>query len=157
MSTTIDIRGYTLHVPEPGSNVGWVRVGEVFILFGRAGKAPEERMNAVFDGLRQPGVKTAVGASVGSIRLTSVQRRELSDCIRGMNLVTVNDHNPIARGIITALGWFGLKIKAMHWHQIHAAVEAIDPEEASAEDLEAVVRAIQSFLNEEPVGLSAAS
>ncbi|MEM9453557.1 MAG: hypothetical protein AAGF11_05210 [Myxococcota bacterium] len=114
-------------------------------------------MDAVFDGLRQPGVKTAVGASIGSIQLTSVQRRELSKCIQGMNLVTVNDHNPIARGIITMLGWFGLKIKAMHWHQIDAAVDAMGPEEASAEDLKQVVKAIQSFLNEEPAGLSAAS
>ncbi|MEM9459290.1 MAG: hypothetical protein AAGF11_34240 [Myxococcota bacterium] len=157
MPTQVDVRGYTLHVPDADSNVGWARVGEVFILFGWAGKAPEDRMDQVFEGLEQAGVKTAVGASIGAIRLTSVQRKRLSECIKGKRLVTVLDHNPIARGIVTALGWFGLKIEMTHWNQLDKAVAAMGPEQASPQDVLAVLETIQSAIIEIPKNLAAAS
>lgn len=146
-----------MHVPDADSNVGWARVGEVFILFGWAGKAPEDRMDRVFEGLEQDGVKTAVGAAIGAIRLTSIQRKRLSECIKGKRLVTVLDHNPIARGIVTALGWFGLKIEMLHWNQLDEAIAAIQPEEASPQDVRAIMKTIQSSIHEIPKNLAAAS
>lgn len=157
MPKEIVVRGFTLHIPDADSNVGWVRAGEVFILFGWAGKAPEDRMNQVFEGLRQEGVTTAVGACIGAIRLTSVQRKQLSECIKDMRLVTIIDHNPITRGIVTALGWFGLEITLRHWNQLDEAVAAMRSQAVSPEDLRAVMDTIQSVINEVPKGLPAAS
>ncbi|MCA9710514.1 MAG: hypothetical protein KDK70_32030 [Myxococcales bacterium] len=134
-----------------------MRLGEVFMLFGRAGVAPEDRMNAIFDQLRDPGVKTIVGASIGSIRLTSVQRKRLSECAKDRKLMSIMDHNPIARGIVTALGWFGLKIRLFYWSELPQALDWVAPAEIEVGELQAVLSAVYAFLSGEDQQLPAAS
>lgn len=66
-----------------------------------------------------------IGTGLGAIEVNSVQRRDASRELKGKRVVVVVDH-AVARGIVTALSWLGLSIKAYDWNKLDEAVKFLE-------------------------------
>lgn len=110
----------------------------VLISLTQAGPIPEARWKQFLDDFRASGVQYVLGTSVGSVDVNSVQRKSVSELLKGKRIAVVTDHR-IARGIVTALGWLGLDIKSFDWPSLTVAVDYLGIEGIETKDIVAAV------------------
>lgn len=115
---------YKFDIPEGGSFITWTFIGDVMISFSKAGEMPEARFNEYYSALKSHTFTHCFGMGLGVSRLTSTQRKQFSQVMKGKEIVVVID-NAVTRGIITALGWLGLNIKSFDWNNIESAARSI--------------------------------
>lgn len=122
------------HTPQ-----SWAFIGDrVLISLTQAGSISEARWKQFLDDFRASGVTHVLGTSVGSVDVNSVQRKSVSELLKGKRIAVVTDHR-IARGIVTALGWLGLDIKSFDWPSLSTAVDYLGVPGLATKDIVEVV------------------
>lgn len=74
-----------------------------------------------------------LGIGIGAISVNSRQRRKLVQAMHDKRVAAVLGSS-VARGIATALGWMGLKIRGFGWDDIAGAFEYLESEHFSPEE-----------------------
>ncbi len=128
MTTTRDC-----YYAEPGATICWVIEGDLAVIFVAKGEPIRDDIFGKFiRDLKTHNWTKGLGGTVGSIELTSVQRSQLADALKGKRIIGLTD-NAVARGIATALGWFGLQTRACSWKNIDQAIDYLElnPQQAA--------------------------
>lgn len=112
----------------------WATNGEVLVCLTQPGDIPSEHWDKFLADVRAPGVKGVLGLSIGSVAVNSLQRKSLSEATKGKVLVAVLE-NRVTRGIITALGWIGLTIRAYGWDKLDDSYKYLRSEGLDTEGL----------------------
>lgn len=101
----------------------WVVVEDLVICFTKAGIISDLVWDAFVDDVASPKIKAVLGLSYESVNINSVQRKAISGAIKGKVAVGAVLDSALTRGIVTAISWAGINIKAFSWQQVDAAVE----------------------------------
>jgi hypothetical protein len=73
--------------------------------------------------LRQDAVRSVLGGALGAVRITAGQRKEVGELVKERKLkVSTLADSAITRGIITAISWVGVDIKAFSNAHVDQAV-----------------------------------
>lgn len=107
----------------------WTVEEEVMVVVSGDGVMPEDLWARHMDDLQNKPVSRVLGFNLGTVSVTSVQRKQASDIAkqRGMFSIIVSD-SAMTRGIITAVSWLGANIKAFPWSEKDRAYSALDLE-----------------------------
>jgi hypothetical protein len=105
------------------ANFEWVILGDLAVSCTSRGDMPNERWNEYLKELRAYRVSKVLGTAVGSLSLTSAQRKQASEVMEELNITSagVTDES-IVRGFVTALSWVGVNIKAFSWAELRQAI-----------------------------------
>lgn len=116
------------------ANFEWVILGDLAISCTSRGDMPNERWSEYLDDLRAKRVTRVLGAAVGSLSLTSAQRKQASEIMEELHITSagVTDES-IVRGFVTALSWVGVNIKAFSWAELRQAISYLKVPSALAE------------------------
>lgn len=117
---------WEINVGDKGqTNFSWATKNGLLILYARDGEMSELRFGEFINVLRGD-VTHSLSVSEGSPSITSVQRKALADTVkdRSIRMMVIVD-SAFARGIITALGWLGLKIKSFGPNDLATVVSQI--------------------------------
>lgn len=101
----------------------WVLIDDVAVSVGTNGKMPEEPWKTFVNELNTKPIKKFLCVIIGSIEVTSVQRKLCIDVVnkRRIKAAVVNDSS-VVRGIITAASWFSVDVKSFSPDQLLEAV-----------------------------------
>ena len=70
-------------------------------------------------------------------RIAGNQRKRFAELFRHCKVSAVSDHR-VTRGIITAMGWLGLQIRAASWDNLREAIDYLEPNGTTAADVQAL-------------------
>lgn len=74
--------------------------------------------------LVEPGVKHFLSGAMGTVELTSTQRREAAGIAKERRIRTaVVTDDRVGRGLVTAVSWLGADIAAFSWDELERAAE----------------------------------
>jgi len=107
----------------------WTVEEEVMVVVSGDGVMTEDLWARHMDDLQNKPVSRVLGFNIGTVSVTSVQRKQASDIAkqRGTFSIIVSD-SAMTRGIITAVSWLGANIKAFPWSEKDRAYSALDLE-----------------------------
>ncbi len=101
----------------------WTFISEVMVCFTTEGQIPDEVWVTYIKDLSSKPVKKYLGAVIGALEATSVQRKEASEIILAKNIpVTIITDERVVRGIATAISWLGVEVKAFSWAEKQEAI-----------------------------------
>ncbi|HLT38655.1 MAG TPA: hypothetical protein VK034_20345, partial [Enhygromyxa sp.] len=126
--------------PPEGASVphAWVVVGDMVISATQEGFVPEHVWIPFVADLSAPTTKRVLGLAIGSITIHSKQRRSAAQAMHDKRVAAVVGSS-VARGIATALGWMGLKLRAFDWDNLEGALSYLEPPNlTTAEGLEII-------------------
>jgi hypothetical protein len=120
----------------------WVMVGDLVVSLATPGNVPQDALDRFLQDINAKQTKKYLAAVVGAAQLNGIQRKQVSEVYRRLGLqVAVLADEMLTRGIVTALGWLGVNIKAFSWRDIRAALQYLGIDEKSeAQILQAVSR-----------------
>jgi hypothetical protein len=102
----------------------WIKDGDVLVAVNTAGKISDEvwaKFMADFAACR-----CHIGASLGILEVSSVQRREAAEVIRANKMaVAVITDDILVRGVVTAVSWLGANARSFAWKDIDRAFERL--------------------------------
>jgi hypothetical protein len=104
----------------------WVVVGDMVISVTQEGIVPDHVWVPFVADLGAPTTKRVLGLAIGSITIVSKQRRTAAQAMHDKRVAAVVGSS-VARGVATALGWLGLKLRAFDWDSVEGALEYLDP------------------------------
>lgn len=110
----------------------WVIEGNLMVNCSTAGEMIPERWREYINELREKRITKVLGLNLGSVALTSVQRREVGNLVQEQGIISaVVTDDKMIRGVVTAISWFGGNIKAYSWDELKEAVKflGVTPEE----------------------------
>lgn len=115
-------------LPPEGTFVphAWVVVGDMVISATQEGIVPDEIWVPFIADLGAPTTKRVLGLAVGSITIISQQRRTAAQAMHDKRVAAVVGSS-VARGVATALGWMGLKLRAFDWDDVAGALDYLEP------------------------------
>lgn len=104
----------------------WQREDHVMLVCAGPGTMPDDIWAKYISDFTAWPVTRVLGLNLGTLSMTSVQRKQASDTTKskGVAPVVVTDDR-ITRGLITAMSWLGADIKAFPWTEISAAIRAL--------------------------------
>jgi hypothetical protein len=115
---------------DPKVAISWVIQDRLLvILIAKAEPIAEDVFGRLMSDLRTYPWNVCLGASLGAVELTSVQRSQLTEVLKGKRIAGLTE-NAVARGVITALSWFGLQIRAWSWNKTSEAFDYLELPEA---------------------------
>jgi hypothetical protein len=105
----------------------WKVLGNVCVSCSSAGEIPEEDWNAHLKALESAGVIKALTSTVGPIDVDSTHRKQAAEVVmrKHMRCAMVTDER-LVRGLVTAISWLGVDIKAYAWDEARRALEYLD-------------------------------
>lgn len=89
----------------------WVVCADLVMSLTREGEVPDEHWQLYLDDLRRPTTQVVLGFGVGSMQVSSKQRRQAAPELNGKRVAAVLNSS-VARGIATAFSWLGLPIRS---------------------------------------------
>lgn len=95
------------------SVLNWERVDNMLVVVNGTGSVPDSLWEQLVRDMDELPIDTYLGISMGTIRVTSVQRQLAADVAKKRGLSTIiltNDR--LVRGLVTAVSWLGADIKA---------------------------------------------
>ncbi len=99
-------------------------VGDLLVSFATAGPISDQDWTTFIDFVKMPAVVKYLGASVGATEASSVQRKEAAALFKARRIpVAVVTDAGLVRGIVTAVSWLGVDIKAFDWPDLAKALE----------------------------------
>ncbi|KIG17254.1 hypothetical protein DB30_03567 [Enhygromyxa salina] len=107
-------------------------VGDVIVSLTQEGRVPDEHWDLFVADIEQTGTQRMLGIGIGAININSRQRRKLVQAMHDKRVAAVLGSS-VARGIATALGWMGLKIRGFGWDDMAGAFEYLGSEELSVD------------------------
>lgn len=99
-------------------------VGEIMISRTLPGEIPSPVFDAFLGALRDQQIPLIFAFTIGTATLKPTMRKAAADTMTqvGTTAVVLTD-NRYTRGILTAVSWFGAKIKAYSWSDLDKAIE----------------------------------
>ncbi|NJK33399.1 MAG: hypothetical protein HC927_13910 [Deltaproteobacteria bacterium] len=119
------------------SSLSWAIAGDVLIAFNRPHPIPDDVFELFIKTIPTYQYAKLLATSTGPANISSTQRKHFSEIFRSAKVATVSDHR-LTRGVITAMGWLGLDIKAFGWDRLRDAVEYLDPRGVTPAELNGV-------------------
>ena len=110
----------------------WIIVDDVIISCATAGPVPESVWSSYVRDLQEKRFTRHLATAVGSVELTSVQRKSASEAIKRRNVpVAVVTDDKLVRGIVTAVSWLGVNIKAFSWGEVRPALKHLQVQQGT--------------------------
>src|SRR5579863_2094474 len=137
-----------------GATIRWTLVGDLLVSCGTSGPISMPVWNDWLREVSDTRVRGVLAASLGPAEVTSVQRKLASEVLRTRNLpVAVVSESSLSRGVITAVSWLGVNIRAFSWGEIPAAIRFLQVSKA-AEELgsQALTAVRDACLQDQPSG-----
>jgi hypothetical protein len=110
----------------------WVVVGDLVISLTQEGVIPDEHWDRFVADINRRTTQRMLGIGIGAITVNTRQRRKLVQAMSDKRVAAVLGSS-VARGIATALGWMGLKIRAFGWNSLPEAFEYLETPDLSPE------------------------
>lgn len=109
---------------EMQSQLTWVTVGNLMVSLATPGTVPQDSVDRFIRDLKDKQIKKYLATVIGAAQLTGLQRKQFSDASQseGLQVAVVADEM-LTRGIVTALSWLGVNIKAFSWKDIRVALQ----------------------------------
>jgi hypothetical protein len=110
--------------PTSQRSLYWTVVGDVMVSLNVPGPSPDEPWQAFTKDFVTRRVTRYLGTAVGVVEVTSLQRKLISGVLieRRIPVAAVSDEK-IVRGLVTAVSWLGVNIKAFSWTDLTDAVK----------------------------------
>jgi hypothetical protein len=106
------------------STMKWIIVDDVIISCATAGAVPDGVWASYVKDLHEKKFSRHLATAVGAVELTSVQRKSASEAVKRRNVpVAVVTDDRLVRGIVTAVSWLGVDIKAFSWGEVRPALQ----------------------------------
>jgi hypothetical protein len=121
----------------------WVELDRLMVAYSTEGQVPDDVWQSFVKDLKTRPINKYLGVSVGQFEVTSVQRKQIADALkgRGIALAIVTDER-LVRGIVTAASWLGVNVKSFSWAEIH---DALDHLQVSPHEHDRVIRKTQEL------------
>jgi hypothetical protein len=119
-----------------GAVNNWTFLGPVVLAFHQEGELEPARWKAFIEDLKTHTFTHCFGGAWGAVQLTSVQRREVTEQLKGVPSALVTNH-AVARGIVTAVGWLGMTVRGFGWDKVDEAAQYLSPPEVDYKALAA--------------------
>ena len=117
------------------STYKWDIFDDILMGFATPGRIPTEVWDAFIDDLRTKPIAKYLGTSFGAVEANSIQRKQISDIFTSRKmLVAVVTDDSLVRGLITAVGWFGVNIKGFSWAELRGALRHLGVQDDRVED-----------------------
>lgn len=105
----------------------WIKDGEVMIAVNTAGKISDETWAAFIEEFQGSDFRCYIGASLGILEVSSVQRKQAAETIRHNSIsVAIITDDILVRGVVTAVSWLGANARSFAWKDIDRAFERLD-------------------------------
>lgn len=118
-----------------GSPLCWAIEGKLLIILAGSDPIDGHLFSRFLKDIQTHEWTKCLGGSIGSLQITSTQRRDIAREFRGKKTAALADH-AVARGVATALSWLGIDIAAWSWADISKALVHL---ELDASEQEAAV------------------
>lgn len=106
------------------TNHRWVILDDLMISLTTPGLGADSLWAEFADELSTKPVTRYLATAMGSLDVNSIQRKMVSEvCVKRKLPVTVLTDEAIVRGLVTAVSWLGVDIKAYSWLQIKEALQ----------------------------------
>lgn len=104
----------------------WIKDGDVMIAVNTAGKISDETWSAFMEEFGASDYRCYIGASVGILEVSSVQRKQAAEAIRTNKVsVAIITDDILVRGVVTAVSWLGANARSFAWKDIDRALERL--------------------------------
>lgn len=125
--------------------IKWKRVGDVLVVLTGTGPILPAKWDEFLRDLQNEPITKYLGVSVGSVAMTSVQRKQGADIVkqRGIMSVVVTDDR-LVRGVVTAVGWLGANVKAFSLADIDQAIDYLEVKGSSRGDLNTAITTLRT-------------
>ncbi len=102
----------------------WEVINELVVCFTTSGAIRDDVWNGFVKDMSLKQVTKCLSLAVGDIDVTSVQRKAVSDVAkaRAIGTAVVTDAK-LVRGMVTAVSWLGVDIKAFPWTGVKEALK----------------------------------
>lgn len=111
--------GYAVHK--------WTEIDKLMIGYSTEGPIHEDVWAQFVHDLKTRPIKKYLGMSIGNLEVTSLQRKQVADALkgRGVALAIVTDEK-LVRGIVTAASWLGMDVKSFSMADLRLALRHLD-------------------------------
>ena len=100
-------------------------IDDLLVTFVTPGRISDEAFAAYIAALKDRKI-TKYMATVGSVvEFDSLQRKKAAEAGRRLRAVAVTDDRMV-RGIVTAMSWLGIDVKAFSWAEVPAAIKHLE-------------------------------
>lgn len=104
------------------STITWTMVTDVMVSFASPGLITQESYERWIKDFSTKKFSRYLVTTVGIVQLTSIQRKGVADVLRSRKIdVAVVTDEMLVRGLVTAISWMGVSIKAFPWSEMRAA------------------------------------
>ena len=100
----------------------WTELGNLMVGYSTEGQIPDDVWRRFIHDLKTKSFTKYLGASVGYLEVTSIQRKQVAEALKGksVSLAVVTDEK-LVRGIVTAASWLGINVKSFSWAEMNDA------------------------------------
>ncbi len=118
----------------------WEVVDNLMVSFTTSGFISDARWAAFVEDLEGKAVTRMICSTVGDVEVTSVQRKLAAEVSksRALPIAVVTDAK-LVRGMVTAVSWLGVDIKAFSWIDVSAALKHLKVTTATQSSAIAVI------------------
>lgn len=104
----------------------WIIIDDIAVTITRGGESRDAVWREFADELTAKKVTKLFGGATRGVQMTSVQRKIVGDALskNKIQVVAITD-DALARGVITAISWLGVNIRAWSWDQVNEAVKLL--------------------------------
>ncbi len=119
----------------------WIILDDLVVTITRAGDSDDSVWREFAKDLETKKVTKCLGGALSNASLTSVQRKIVAEAMKKNNVkVAAVSDDRLVRGVITAVSWLGVDIKAFDWSQVREAALYLSVPEVKIE------RAVEALL-----------
>ena len=121
-------------------NHKWIVEDGVMVALSAPGPISDEVWKEFVKDLGTKPITRYLGVNIGAVQVSSTQRKAASDVVRrrGIQLAVVTDEK-LVRGMVTAVSWLGVDVKAFSWAELREAIEHLGIRQPQAEKIMDVV------------------
>lgn len=105
----------------------WAEFGHILVTFSTAGEISDTDWDGFMKDLDRTAITKYLGVSVGVVHANSVKRKQGSEILtrRKISSAIVTDET-LVRGLVTAVSWLGVDMKAFAWTDLGRAIHYLD-------------------------------
>jgi hypothetical protein len=101
----------------------WQAIDNLMVTFTGPGFISDTLWAEFVDDLKNKPVTKMICTTVGDVEVTSVQRKLASEAAKSKKLpIAVVTDSGLVRGMVTAVSWLGVDIKAFPWVEVPQAL-----------------------------------
>ena len=101
------------------------QIADVLLICSGAGVLADPDFQRMYGACKQASVRKILGLS-GPTEMTSVQRKAAAEIAKDRGIFTVTITNErLTRGIVTAVSWLGMNIKAYSWDELRTGIRQL--------------------------------